>query len=68
VVLTFDDSNIYGSISDDGLGITATDQEQPDQQHWGLITMRERAEAIGGHCQIESSPFLGTTVMVEVQR
>lgn len=69
VVLTFDDKSIYVSISDDGLGIAPTDEKQPDkQQHWGLITMRERAEAIGGHCQIESYPFLGTTVMIEVLR
>jgi signal transduction histidine kinase len=32
------------------------------------LTMAERAEAIGGHCDIESGPDIGTRVTVEVQR
>jgi two-component system, NarL family, sensor histidine kinase UhpB len=69
VVLTADDTSIYVTISDDGVGIEPTQPEPTTkEQKWGLITIRERAEAIGGRCQVESYPFLGTTVMVEVQR
>jgi len=30
--------------------------------------MTERAEAVGGHCRIESRPQQGTRVIVEVAR
>lgn len=69
IVLTADATSIYITVSDDGVGIEQTEQEPAAQrQKWGLITIRERAEAIGGRCEIESYPFLGTAVMVEVQR
>jgi PAS domain S-box-containing protein len=35
---------------------------------WGLLSMTERAEAVGGHCQILSSPNQGTQVIVEIPR
>lgn len=36
------------------------------EHSWGLITMSERAEAIGGHCMVESIPGQGSRVIVEV--
>jgi len=55
------------SIVDDGHGFvpekTHADLGSP---HWGLVTMRERAESIGGHCTIRSSPGCGTRVDVEL--
>jgi signal transduction histidine kinase len=33
---------------------------------WGLITMAERAEAVGGRCRVESQPQQGTRIIVEV--
>jgi signal transduction histidine kinase len=33
---------------------------------WGLLTMTERAEAVGARCFITSSPGAGTQVIVEV--
>jgi signal transduction histidine kinase len=55
------------SIVDDGRGF-ATEKVHEDlgSPHWGLVTMRERAEAIGGRCTIESSPGHGTRVEVEI--
>ncbi|MEZ4867479.1 MAG: PAS domain-containing protein [Caldilineaceae bacterium] len=35
---------------------------------WGLLNMRERAEAVGGRCHVISRPGDGTTVLVEVAR
>ncbi len=35
---------------------------------WGLLSMQERAEAVGGTCRVESLPHRGTTVTVEVPR
>jgi len=35
---------------------------------WGLITIRERAEAIGGQVKIESEPGKGTRIIVELRK
>ncbi len=56
-------------IADDGIGfnpdnLLATDKDKG----WGLLTMTERAEAVGGRCRIISSPDRGTQVIVEVPR
>ncbi len=54
-------------VADDGRGFvpeeTRADLGSP---HWGLVTMRERAQAIGARCTIESSPGAGTRVTVEL--
>jgi signal transduction histidine kinase len=51
-------------IRDDGCGFT------PDQSsaagHFGMLDMRERAEALGSHLHIESEPTRGTLVAVEI--
>ncbi|MCB0168777.1 MAG: PAS domain S-box protein, partial [Anaerolineae bacterium] len=58
---------VYLIISDDGLGFELANQATPtEKRHWGLITMAERAEAIGGYCRVESQPGKGTRVIVEV--
>ncbi len=54
-------------VADDGIGFDPERPAQPDErQPWGLLTMAERAEAVGGGCRIESSPGQGTQVIVEV--
>ena len=35
-------------------------------EHFGLLGMRERAEALGGNLTVESTPGSGTTIVVEV--
>ena len=32
----------------------------------GLTTMRERAEAVGGHCRIRSTPGKGTAITIDL--
>lgn len=56
-------------ISDNGVGFDPKSQRQsgPDDK-WGLITMRERAEAIGGHLRVETASGKGTRVIAEVPR
>lgn len=52
-------------VIDDGIGFDP--DNLPDTElGWGLLTMNERAEAIGGQCRIESRPGQGTKVIVEV--
>lgn len=44
-------------------------QAEPEQgRGWGLLTMTERAEAVGGRCHIESAPGQDAQVIVEVAR
>ena len=53
------------SIKDDGIGLATA--EPPDQRHgFGMGTMRERAQGIGGQLRVASRPGRGTTIRVEV--
>jgi len=53
------------SIKDDGIGLATA--KRPDQSHgFGMGTMRERAQGIGGRFRVESRPGRGTTIRVEV--
>jgi signal transduction histidine kinase len=56
-------------VADDGIGFDSGVMAGPGPDHgWGLLTMTERAEAVGGRCRIESLPGQGTRVSVEVAR
>jgi PAS domain S-box-containing protein len=57
---------LHLSLSDDGVGFNSQDHAQ--SQGWGLLSITERAEAVGGQARIDSSPNQGTTVKVEVPR
>jgi two-component system, NarL family, sensor histidine kinase UhpB len=52
------------SIADDGRGFEPAHAESGPK--WGLRTMRERAEAVGGVLQIDSRSGQGTTISVRV--
>jgi signal transduction histidine kinase len=55
------------TVSDDGIGFEPERFEQErahGRPHFGLGTMRERAEAIGADFQIESCPGRGTCISV----
>jgi signal transduction histidine kinase len=58
------------TVSDDGAGFTSsvesTGEHAVQMGGLGLLTMRERATAIGGTIRIDSSPAKGTTVEVVV--
>ncbi|MCJ7442564.1 MAG: GAF domain-containing protein [Thermoanaerobaculaceae bacterium] len=51
-------------IEDDGVGFEYDAAMRSGRL--GLVGMRERAEMLGGHLRVESSPGRGTTVVVEV--
>lgn len=69
VTVSEDGKTVRLIIADDGLGFNPADQADPlKRQGWGLLTMSERAEAVGGRCRIESRPEQGTRIMVEVRR
>ncbi len=55
-------------VADNGRGFTVPDGGVGDEHTWGLLSMSERARAVGGRLSIESRPGRGTRVVVEVER
>jgi len=56
-------------VADNGIGFDQNIVADPKEgRGWGLMTMNERAMAVGGQCCIESQPGQGTRVIVEVPR
>ena len=65
--IAVDGGKLSVSVEDDGIGYETDKLSKSDENHgWGLITMTERALAVGGTCRVQSSPGLGTHVIVEV--
>jgi signal transduction histidine kinase/ligand-binding sensor domain-containing protein len=62
--LSYDERQVALTIADDGCGFDphAPTAASHDDEHFGLVTMRERAEHVGGGVRIESVPGAGTTV------
>jgi signal transduction histidine kinase len=54
-------------IEDDGRGFDV-EQMQSREGRYGLSTMRERAELLGGSLKVQSRPGKGTTITVEIER
>jgi signal transduction histidine kinase len=58
------------SISDDGVGFVPGSRQRSGQRSqaggFGMKTMRERAEALGGNLRVISAPGKGTTVEVTI--
>ncbi|MEW1840561.1 GAF domain-containing sensor histidine kinase [Nonomuraea angiospora] len=61
VRLAFADGKLVLIVRDDGNGF-----EQADSRGLGLVSMRDRAESVGGVMTVESAHGSGTTVRVEV--
>jgi PAS domain S-box-containing protein len=60
-----DGPQILLTIEDDGVGFAADDRQE-GRSGYGLITMRERSEAVGGRFQAYSAPGKGTRFTVRV--
>jgi signal transduction histidine kinase len=54
------------AISDDGVGYTQVTRSRSEFPRFGLSTMRERAESIGGTFTVDGKPGSGTVVRVEI--
>jgi signal transduction histidine kinase/ligand-binding sensor domain-containing protein len=63
VLLDYGSSDITLSVTDDGLGFDLAARPDADG-HFGLTTMRERAESAGGSLRINTEPGAGTTITV----
>jgi signal transduction histidine kinase len=64
VLLEHRGDRVLAMVEDDGVGF------EPDRvqrgEHFGLLGLRERAEALDGSLTVESAPGAGTTLVVEV--
>ncbi len=60
------DGILQMTISDDGVGFQPGIRGRSEFPQFGLATMRERAESIGGTLQVESAPGEGTRIHLRV--
>jgi len=66
VSLTNDSAQAVICVKDDGRGFNLSLLLRPDYSRYGLRTMRERTQAIGGNFRIESTVGQGTAIIVRV--
>jgi two-component system NarL family sensor kinase len=66
VVFAVNAGRIQVRVEDDGVGFDVARFFKTRGHRFGLRSMRDRAEAIGGTFQILSAPGRGTRVIVEV--
>jgi signal transduction histidine kinase len=64
VELQYSPEKVILKVSDDGRGFSP--EQTNSAGHFGMLDMRERAEAIGSHLQIDSAPGRGTHITVEI--
>ena len=68
IELHFNPQQVVLEIKDDGKGFALAACPGPDEGHFGLLGIRERAERMGGEAHISSTPGTGTCVRVEIPR
>ncbi|MBK8417523.1 PAS domain S-box protein [Candidatus Villigracilis saccharophilus] len=56
------------TIEDKGRGFDPLNITTRENPHWGVITMQERARAVGGFFEISSNPNNGTIVCARIPR
>ena len=59
-------NNLQLTIQDDGRGFEWPLPAGTNQHHFGLNTMQERSEALGGKWQITTRPGQGTTLLITI--
>ncbi len=60
------DGHLELTISDNGKGFDPEQVRRDSASHFGLSTMRERAEVIGAEFQLDSKPNAGTRLTIRV--
>jgi signal transduction histidine kinase len=67
ITVESDSDSLRLTIADDGVGFdTQGFADHEEGRGWGLLSISERAEAVGGRCRIVSSPKQGTQITVEI--
>ncbi len=60
------DDSVRVTVEDDGVGFRPEALGRSEFPRFGLATMRERAESLGGRLEVSSTPGTGTRVEAEV--
>lgn len=68
VYLEEESDRVLLRIEDNGKGFQPHSVVQDGQVHWGLATMRERAELLKGRIHIDSAPGQGTRISISIPR
>ena len=66
MTLEFSDDSVSVKVRDDGVGFSPERTIDGTTDHYGLTTMKERAQQMGGRLSIDSRPQAGTVVEVVV--
>lgn len=67
IELAYDNSRLVLRVNDNGRGFESAQAiSQNGQGHYGLTSMRERAEQVGGRLQVTSAPGRGTHIEATV--
>lgn len=68
VALLYDHDGVVVTVEDDGKGfdVDETFRGAEDRGHFGVVGMRERAEAAGGHLVVRSEPGKGSIVRASI--
>lgn len=68
VTVTYMEDAVLLDIVDDGAGfdVEAVAGPRPDGSGFGLISVRDRVEALGGEFRVESAPGAGTAIAVSL--
>lgn len=66
IVMAFSAENVVLEIKDNGNGFTPQNCAGPEEGHFGLLGMAERAKRLGGQISITSAVGAGTTIRVEI--
>jgi signal transduction histidine kinase len=68
VTLNYGPSSVAVTIADDGSGFDApaVTENAEANGHFGLVGIRERAEAVGGTVVVQSAPGTGTMIMATI--
>jgi signal transduction histidine kinase len=64
VTLDFGDGTIALRVADNGVGFDPEASKAAGENHWGLASMHERTQQIGGTCAVVSAPGQGTLVTI----
>jgi signal transduction histidine kinase len=66
LTLEQEETRIVTVVQDDGFGFNPEELGRAELPRFGLSTMRERGQSIGGTVQLDSSPGQGTRLTVEI--
>jgi len=66
VSLVFSEDSLRLGVTDDGQGFDLAAMQQDHHSSFGLLSMRERAQSLGGQLEIKTKPKQGTQIELTV--